>query len=399
MAPEATVSQQNMENLASRVLRDLPDEHSLASLDRRYRLELVAGRYEQARQTMASLRDRLRSQDVIPSRAAWVTAPYEIYANARMKEASEHLGEAMAYDRAFREDFTRLDDWPSAEVARTIVETNPAELQATLQSDLDAAKGQSTLDQSDAVRLLSDYLAATVFREASLRAPPLIKEDDTRRYITQENILIKEPDGASVCAYVMRPKNTGPLPALLEFTIYASSPETIRSKARLSAAKHYVGVLGFTRGKVCSPDKPSAYLTDADDASALIDWISRQPWNDGRVGMFGGSYEGFTQWAAAKRMPAALKAIMPSTPVAPGIDVPMEGHVFWNFVYSWPFFTLDGKFNDSAVYGDARRWQHLDQAWYVSGRAYRDLEKIDGTPNPTFNEWISHPSYDTYWQR
>lgn len=399
MAPEAAVSPQDMANLASRVLRDLPDEHSLPSLDRRYRLELVAGRYEQARQTMASLRDRLRSQDMIPSRAAWVTVPYEIYANARTKEAANHLDEAMAYDRAFREYFTRLDDWPSAEVARTIVETNPAELEATLQSDLDAAKGQSTLDQSDAIRLLSDYLAATVFRQASLSAPPLIKEDDTRRYITQENILVKEADGASVCAYVMRSKNAGPLPALLEFTIYAPSPEAIRSKARLSAAKHYVGVLGFTRGKVCSPDKPSAYLTDADDASTLIDWISKQPWNDGRVGMFGGSYEGFTQWAAAKRMPAALKTIMPSTPVGPGIDVPMEGHVFWNFVYSWPFFTLDGKFNDSAVYGDVKRWQHLDQAWYASGRAYRDLEKIDGTPNPTFNEWISHPSYDTYWQR
>lgn len=399
MAPEATVSQADMADLASRVLRDLPDEHGLASLDHRYRLELIAGQYEQARQTMASLRDRLRSQDVIPSRAAWVTVPYEIYADARMNETADHLGEATAYDRAFREHFARLEDWPSAEVARTIIDTNPTELQATFQSDLDAAKGQSALDQTDAIRLLSDYLAATVFRLASLRAPPLITEDDSRRYITQENILVKEADGASVCAYIMRPKHAGPLPALLEFTIYASSPESILSKARLSAAQHYVGVLGFTRGKVCSPGKPSAYLTDADDASALIDWISKQSWSDSRVGMFGGSYEGFTQWAAAKRMPAALKTIMPSTPVGPGIDVPMEGHVFWNFVYSWPFFTLDGKFNDNAVYGDAKRWQHLDQTWYASGRAYRDLEKIDGTPNPTFNEWISHPSYDTYWQR
>lgn len=34
----------------------------------------------------------------------------------------------------------------------------------------------------------------------------------------------------------------------------------------------------------------------------------------------------------------------------------------------------------------------------MSGRAYRDLDKIDGTPNPIFDEWIAHPGYDAYWQ-
>jgi predicted acyl esterase len=40
----------------------------------------------------------------------------------------------------------------------------------------------------------------------------------------------------------------------------------------------------------------------------------------------------------------------------------------------------------------------LNYDWYVSWRAYRDLDKIDGTPNPIFDEWISHPNYDAYWQ-
>ncbi|GLQ88783.1 CocE/NonD family hydrolase [Dyella flagellata] len=397
-APDAAASPKDVSDLAARVLRDFPDDHSLVNLDGRYRLELAAGQYEQALRSMATLRERLRSQEIIPTRADWVTVPYEIYAQARINEASGHLDGAHAYDKAFRDRFAKLDDWPSAEVARTFTETDPADLRATFQADLETAKGASHLNQADAVRLVSDYLAATVFKQASSLAPPLIKEDDARRYITQENILIKEANGAGVCAYVMRPRKAGPLPALLEFTIYASSPEAIRARARLSAAKNYVSVLGFTRGKVCSPGKASAYLTDADDASSLIDWISTQPWNDGRVGMFGGSYNGFTQWAAAKHMPKALKAIMPSAPVAPGIDVPMEGNVFWNFIYPWPFFTLDGKFNDQTTYGDAKRWRQLDQSWYASGRAYRDLDKIDGTPNPTFDEWISHPAYDSYWQ-
>ncbi|RUL76055.1 CocE/NonD family hydrolase [Dyella choica] len=397
-ASETVASQKDVSDLAARVLHDLPADPSPANLEHRYRLELVAGQYGQALQTMAALRERLRHQEVIPTRASWVTVPYEIYADTRIKGASGHVDEVEAYGEAFRQHIGKLADWPAAEVARAYAETSPTELHARFQADLDAAKGRSQLDLADAIRLASDYLAATVFGQASRLATPHIEQDDARRYIRQDNILVKEANGSSVCAYVMRPKQAAPLPTLLEFTIYAASPQVIHARARLSAAKNYVGVLGFTRGKVCSPDKPSAYRNDADDASALIDWIGKQAWSDGRVGMYGGSYDGFTQWAAAKRMPKALKAIMPSTPVAPGIDVPMEGNVFWNFVYAWPFFTLDGKFNDTATYGDTQRWQKLDQAWYASGRAYRDLEKIDGTPNPTFSEWISHPSYDAYWQ-
>lgn len=395
---DATTMQKDMASLASRVLADYPNDHRPTYLDNLYRLQLVAGDDAAALRTLSDLRESLGRQDVLPSRADWVTVPYEIYASSKVIESANHMDGAQAYQKAFREHFAKLDNWPSAKVARTFSETSPTELQATFQDDLDATKGKPSINQADAIRLLRDYLAAIVFKQASSLAPALVKEDDARRYITQENVLIKEASGASICAYVMRPRNATPLPALLEFTIYASSPEVIRGRARLSAARDYVGVLGFTRGKVCSPDRPTAYLTDADDASAAIDWISSQPWSDGRVGMYGGSYEGFTQWAAAKRMPKALKTIIPSTPVGPGIDVPMEGSVFWNFVYSWPFFTLDKKFNDSAVYGDRQRWRKLDQTWYTSGRAYRDLDKIDGTPNPTFDEWMSHPSYDSYWQ-
>jgi putative CocE/NonD family hydrolase len=114
--------------------------------------------------------------------------------------------------------------------------------------------------------------------------------------------------------------------------------------------------------------------------------------------MYGGSYSGGTAWAAAKHMPKGLKAIMVGAPVAPGIDVPMEGNVFWNFVYQWPFYTTNVKGLDDAIYSDGARWKRLDHDWYLSGRPYRDLDKIDGTPNPIFRRWISHPSYDAYWQ-
>ncbi len=47
------------------------------------------------------------------------------------------------------------------------------------------------------------------------------------------------------------------------------------------------------------------------DGRDLIDWIARQPWSDGRVGMIGVSYQGFSQFATAAEQPRALKAIFP----------------------------------------------------------------------------------------
>jgi putative CocE/NonD family hydrolase len=195
---------------------------------------------------------------------------------------------------------------------------------------------------------------------------------------------------------IVRPQTAARLPALFQFTIYVDSATNV-ADARRSVDHGYVGVIGYTRGKACSPDVPAPYVHDGADAAAVIEWIARQPWSDGRVGMYGGSYSGFTTWAATKYRPKALKAIMVGAPVGPGIDVPMEGNVVWNFLYPWPFYTLNNKTLDNATYSDNARWQKLNRDWYVSGRAYRELDKIDGTANPVWNEWISHPSYDAYW--
>jgi uncharacterized protein len=214
----------------------------------------------------------------------------------------------------------------------------------------------------------------------------------------QEDVRVPTPGGATVCALIVRPRQAAPLPTLLQFTIYNDAEAMLRD-ARRAASKGYAGVIGLTRGKGCSADEIVPYEHDGADAAALIDWIAGQSWSDGQVGMYGGSYSGFTAWAAAKYHPRALKALMVGAPNAPGIDSPMEGNVVWNFIYPWPFFTADNKSLDNATYQDTARWDRLNRDWYLSGRSYRDLEKIDGKPNPIFERWLEHSSYDPYWQR
>lgn len=386
-----------MPELATQIMASYKDANRQKFLDQQFRLQLVAGQYADALSTITALRDLLRADHA--TRAEWVNVQYEIYARARIRQIADKRPFNDAYGQTFRDILDHLDDRTSALVIRGLTMVDPSDTRQDLQSDLEKQKGKNSFALADALKLVDDYQVEEAYRVFAELDPALIAEDDQRRYISEKNIAINMPDGATVCALLMRPRAApGKLTTLLNFTIYVD-PNDNPNNARQTASNGYAGVVAFTRGKACSPDKPVPYLHDGTDATALIDWITAQPWSDGRVGMFGGSYEGFTQWATVKHLPKALKAIMTGAPAAPGLDVPMEGNVFWNFIYPWPFYTTNAKGADDATYNDFKRWQKLNHDWYVSGRAYRDLDKIDGTPNRIFDEWIAHPGYDSYWQQ
>lgn len=386
--------------LAKAVIAVYRDDDRAKYLDNLFRLQMVAGQYADSARTLTALRT-LFAKSMPPQPAAGIIQ-FLIFARAKAESENGPPFEE-AFQRAFREELGRLDDGTSALVMRAI-DTYQTSLQQRLAQALDQQKGKSTITLSEALTLVRAYQVDQTYRSLRPLAAPLIAEDDRRRYLIDQNIQVKTPDGATVCAMVVRPRSlSGRVPTLLSFTIYAdpSSPLDVRpmlDEARRAASNGYAAVVGLTRGKGCSPDKPVPYEHDGFDAAALIDWISTQDWSDHRVGMYGGSYSGATAWAAAKHMPKALKAIAVGAPVAPAIDVPMEGNVFENFVYPWPFYATNNKSLDNATYNDRKRWDKLNHDWYVSGRAYRDLDKIDGTPNPIFDRWIDHPSYDAYWQ-
>jgi uncharacterized protein len=152
------------------------------------------------------------------------------------------------------------------------------------------------------------------------------------------------------------------------------------------------------RGNADSPEAIVPFQDDGDDARAVIDWIARQSWSDGRVGMYGGSYSGFVQWAAAKRLPPALRAIATSAATAPGVDAPLEGNIFRNSAYRFSYCAGHNKASDAKSCGDDAQWRALDEAWYASGKSYRDFGRVHGGHNPIFQRWLNHPSYDRFWQ-
>ncbi len=242
------------------------------------------------------------------------------------------------------------------------------------------------------IRLFITFTLSLCICHAHAQKPDLGAE-----YEVNDKVLIKTSDGANISAIIVRKKNLSQaLPTILQFTIYVRDRDLLSLK---EAADHgYVGVMAYSRGKYLSTDPITPYEYDGKDANAVIDWISKQSWSNGAVGMYGGSYNGFTQWAATKHLHPALKTIVPYVAGGPGMGLPMENNIFINPNYQWTFYVSNNRTLDDAVNNDRQRFRKMQFDWWYSGRAYHEIDQIDGTPNPLLQKWLQHPAYDSYWQ-
>jgi uncharacterized protein len=224
-------------------------------------------------------------------------------------------------------------------------------------------------------------------------------EDATSDYDIQDSVLIKTRDGATISAIVIRKKAAAaPKPVILQYTIYVRDKVRDIKTTKESADNGYVGVIAYTRGKRFSPGEIFPYEHDGNDAYDVIDWISKQKWCNGSVGMYGGSYNGFAQWAACKTLHPALKTIVPYVAARPGQGLPTENNIFVNPNYEWAFYVGNDKYLDTVAGNDRQRFRNMQNKWWATGVAYNKLDSIDGSPNKWFQRWISHPSFDNYWQ-
>jgi len=384
----------SMPGLAKQAIAIYQEPDRNRYLNTLFRLQIVVGQYSETVATLRSLAELRRATN--PASAVPLL-PFETLAKAKAKQAVSGLSFDEAFKREFREVFDHLDDKGAVE-ALYWFGGDLSRMRDDLRSAVEKQKGKDGIALTDALDLVRKYQFYQAFQIIMPLTKALAAEDDAERYIADTDILIKTPDGAHVAAMVVRPKSAkAPLPTLLCFTIYADDDRYF-AEARRTAAYGYIGVVAYSRGKGRSPDTPIPYESDGKDARTVIDWISKQPWSDGRVGMYGGSYNGFTQWAATKKLHPALKTIVPYVAAIPGLGLPMENNVFLNANYGWAFYVTNHKYLDEKTYSDPQRWESLQNNWYASGKSYREIDKVDGTPNKLLQRWLQHPGYDKYWQ-
>ncbi|APG66402.1 hypothetical protein LPB136_04390 [Tenacibaculum todarodis] len=247
--------------------------------------------------------------------------------------------------------------------------------------------------------LVKKYFLSIVFSSTRAIYFEEIKQDHKRRYAVNDSIIIPMKDGAEVSVVVVKRKgnSTTKKSAILVSSIYTGTNVT---STMLAASKGYIGVIANTRGKRLSKSdiKPLEY--ENTDVYEVIDWISKQPWSNKKVAMFGGSYNGFTQWASMKhKVHPSLKTIVPMVAIAPGIDYPMENNVLHNYSYSWNFYVTNNKFLDFKASNDYNRWNTLKNTWYKTGVAFNKLDSLDGKVNKLWNTYMQHPSYDNFWKK
>ncbi len=121
-------------------------------------------------------------------------------------------------------------------------------------------------------------------------------------------------DGVTLRADVYRPVGPGPWPTLLTRTPYGKDDP--RGSATLDAMQAARGgflvVVQDVRGRFASDGEWLPLRCERQDGHDSVEWAARLPGSNGRVGMYGGSYCGSTQWSAAVERPPSLGAIAPT---------------------------------------------------------------------------------------
>jgi putative CocE/NonD family hydrolase len=133
-----------------------------------------------------------------------------------------------------------------------------------------------------------------------------------RTRVSVLDVRVPMRDGVKLAADLALVEGAPPRPALLVRSPYLRAGLRQGMDLVGLAEAGWVVVGQDCRGRGDSGGTFEPCVDDMRDGYDTVAWCAAQPWCDGRVAMTGGSYLGWTQWAAAAARPPALRAISPS---------------------------------------------------------------------------------------
>ena len=230
------------------------------------------------------------------------------------------------------------------------------------------------------------------------------------RITIDKDIEIPMRDGCVLKGDLYRPDGSEKLPVLLNRTPYDKSfpPISLNTLDPVRAARAgYNVVVQDCRGLFASQGTFRCFVDEARDGYDTIEYLARQPFANGKVGTFGASYMGATQWLAATQRPPSLKAMVPSITASDYHDgwVYQGGAFELFFSVSWLMITLglsrlmrERADNPKAATELSALMSGIDVM-----RERVEFMPLNEFPlfrvgAPYFFDWLAHPYYDDYWR-
>jgi len=209
----------------------------------------------------------------------------------------------------------------------------------------------------------------------------------------ERSIPLTTSDGTKLVADVYQPVKVARSPTILVRIPYSKTLQNTfiaTVVGRYWAERGYVVVIQGTRGRYESEGRNEPFMHERQDGIDTLNWIAAQPWYNGRIGTWGGSYFGYTQWVVADR-----KAPGPSA-----LNIQIASSEFSRMFYHGGAFSLESALN-WAVGGRGEEEIEPDIKDLERGFAGFPLIEADDRAVADisfFNDWVNHAPQSDFWR-
>lgn len=198
-------------------------------------------------------------------------------------------------------------------------------------------------------------------------------------------------DSVNLSADVYRPEQEGVYPVIVSRTPYNNNRERTVKRIRTFVEHCYVFVTVDCRGRHDSDGEWYPLRDEGPDGYDTIEWAAKQPWSDGRIGTYGGSYVAWNQWLAAIHQPPHLVTMVSLvSPPDPFYNVPYQYGAFMPVQVDWLAYVSSRVNQDSSAVNMEEVWEHLPLI---------EMAEKAGRDSRVWKDWITHYSYDDYWKK
>jgi uncharacterized protein len=223
--------------------------------------------------------------------------------------------------------------------------------------------------------------------------------------VAEHNAAIPMRDGVVMRAEVYRPARSGPFPVLLVRTPYGE-PMSRGVPVLPAIDAGFAVVLQHCRGTGTSDGDFAPFASEADDGVDTIEWCAGQAWSNGLVGMYGPSYLGMVQFAAAVSAPSALRCLLPTVTPADyfGGLVYRQGALQLGQLLGWYTLKSAQTLTYRAAAGEDISADMPALLAHMTSMAadYDHLPARDAPAvsqiMPTWQQWLDHEERDEFWR-